>query len=90
MSNNFFLQACRVCGYQFDNFYPWGENGKVPSFSYCPCCFTEFGFDDLNIEIIKKRRSEWISGGYLWYEPQKKPINWEPEVQLKNISSEFI
>ncbi len=79
------LASCRVCGYKFDAFRPWGKDATIPSFYYCPCCFVEFGFDDVNESIIQKQRRAWIMRGFDWYEPSKMPQNWSPVEQLKNI-----
>ena len=37
--------TCPVCGYPSLECEPY-HPGEVPSFSMCPCCGTEFGFDD--------------------------------------------
>jgi hypothetical protein len=29
------LENCRICGLGIYNYYPWGENGKSPSFDIC-------------------------------------------------------
>jgi rubredoxin len=46
---------CRVCGLIYDKFYPWGEDGEVPSHDICDCCGTEFGYDDVSIESSKAK-----------------------------------
>lgn len=89
MQNKTLENTCRVCGYIFSEFKPWGDDGQTASFAHCPCCFIEFGFDDIRIEIIREKRKEWIENGYLWYEPNKRPTNWNPKKQLENIPEEF-
>lgn len=89
MLNEKELRTCRVCGYVFTDFQPWGSDGETASFAHCPCCFTEFGFDDVKIEVIRERRRQWAAQGYLWYEPSKKPEDWNPHEQLKNIPQKF-
>lgn len=37
--------TCPVCGYPSLDTEPY-HGGEIPSFSMCPCCGTEFGFDD--------------------------------------------
>jgi hypothetical protein len=37
--------TCPVCGYAALEWEPY-YGGQVPSFNMCPCCGTEFGFDD--------------------------------------------
>jgi hypothetical protein len=90
MLNEKQLRTCRVCGYLFTGFQPWGDDGETASFSYCPCCFTEFGFDDIRTELIREKRRQWIDKGYLWYEINKKPADWNPREQLKNIPKQFL
>lgn len=89
MLNEKKLSTCRVCGYVFSKFKPWGNDGETPSFAHCPCCFTEFGFDDTRIELIKEQREKWRNKGYLWYEPSKRPGGWRFKEQLKNIPQDF-
>ena len=89
MGNEKIFKICRVCGYEFQNFEPWGRDGRTPSFSHCPCCFTEFGFDDVKLEMIKSKRKMWIDGGSLWYEPEKRSENWNSVEQMKNIPDEY-
>lgn len=87
--SNPLLNSCRVCGYQFAGFFPWGKDEKSPSFSYCPCCFTEFGYDDVEIGMIKNKRTFWIEQGYKWYEQEKRPDGWDPVEQMKGIPEEY-
>jgi len=50
---------CRVCGY--NNLEPpWGDDGKSPTYDYCPCCGVEFGYQDACIEGIKSYRKKWL------------------------------
>ncbi|MDG6908470.1 MAG: hypothetical protein JRN20_22090 [Nitrososphaerota archaeon] len=64
---------CPVCGFKLW-FEPWdylSENSA--SHEICPCCFTEFGFDDwadgnpnARPAIWDQLRKEWIDGGMKW------------------------
>lgn len=83
------LRTCRVCGLISRDFYPWGQDGTAPSFDICECCFTEFGYDDLHITIIRERREDWIEKGCKWHDPTKKPENWSADEQLKNVPEVF-
>lgn len=47
------LNACKICGYSENNWFPWGIDGKTPSFDICPQCNVEFGYEDCNEEAIK-------------------------------------
>lgn len=67
------LATCPVCGYKL-GFLPWGPFGDQASHEICPCCFTEFGYDDDAAleeprdrkEVWKELRERWISNGMKW------------------------
>lgn len=75
--------TCPVCDYP--------DLVEEPYFSYeiCPCCGTEFGYDDfikdhnsrsvadqvVRAECHKQLRIKWEAAGKVWFSPQKKP--WE-------------
>ena len=80
---------CRVCGCYSDDF-PWGEDGKSPSFQICPCCGVQFGKEDVTLESIKQYRAEWISKGGKWFDKDEKPDSWDMEIQMKNIPDKFM
>jgi hypothetical protein len=80
---------CRVCGLKYENFYPWGENGNIPSHDICECCGSEFGYEDNTVESTKVNRQKWIEKGANWFQPEKKPKDWSLEEQLKNIPKEY-
>lgn len=84
------LKQCRVCGYEFDDLYPWGVDGKTPSFEICDCCGTEFGHDDATLLAIKQKRAKWIEGGALWARPQVRPSHWSVETALAKIPHEYL
>ncbi len=75
---------CTICGYDL-HFYPWGKDGKTPSFDICPCCGVEFGHEDIDEDSIKEYRAEWITNGKRWFDKKKKPDNWDYEEQITNI-----
>lgn len=80
-------EGCRVCGY--NDIEMWRE-GKYATYYICPSCFTESGYDDLNYEIILKRRTEWIAEGMPWRsstEPTPQP--WDKLKQLENIPDDY-
>lgn len=81
--------ACRVCGFQYADYYPWGEDGDTPTYDFCNCCGVEFGFDDDEIEDIRAYRAKWLSSGAVFDLPTVRPENWNLEEQLKNIPEEF-
>lgn len=45
---------CRVCGLPLDE-DPWGEDGKTPNYTICPCCGV-----DLDTKIIRPNCSGHI------------------------------
>ena len=79
---------CRVCGYH-NEYYPWGEDGKSPSFQICSCCGVQFGKEDETLISIKEYRAEWVRKGGKWFAKEKKTEHWELEAQFKNIPEEF-
>lgn len=84
---------CRVCGYKLD-FAPW--IGNSPSDEICPCCGIQYGYDDLAGGNINERsliytewKKRWIREGMPWLSRCiKKPHNWDPSGQLKNLKSD--
>ena len=79
---------CRVCGCYSEDF-PWGEDGKSPTYQLCPCCGIQFGKEDITLASIKGYRAEWISKGGEWFAKNDKPEHWDLEAQMKNIPEEF-
>jgi len=75
---------CRVCGYAL-GFAPWGENNSDPTWEICPCCGTEFGYEDSTIAGVQQARQRWIEGGARWFDNKAKPANWDINLQLKNM-----
>lgn len=88
MDNDQNILKCRVCGFKQED-PPWGVDGKSPTFDFCPCCGVEFGYEDCQLSAIRIFRKKWLEGGSLWSEPQKKPIRWYLEEQLRDIPIEF-
>ena len=82
------LYICRVCGL-IQNDLPWGEDQKTPSFNICDCCGTEFGYDDVTLQAIRKSRTRWLSQGAEWFNSKSKSQNWIIEKQLKQIPIRF-
>lgn len=80
------LNLCRVCGFHFEKGYlPWGDDGRSPTFDYCPCCGVEFGYQDCQESAATKFRGEWVEKGCLWSEPLQKPTRWRWEEQRENL-----
>jgi hypothetical protein len=79
---------CRVCGFELSS-PPWGDDGESPSWEICPCCGTEFGYEDCTQVSSRVRRNRWISFGMKWFNEREKPANWSFEWQEKNIPAEY-
>ncbi len=67
--------SCPVCGF----------NGmaKPPADYYiCPCCGTEFGYDDI-AHSWSELRDRWLKKGGLWFSRHvSSPAGWNPALQL--------
>lgn len=84
------IGVCRVCGYEYANFFPWGETGCDPSHAICQCCNVEFGYEDSSLSAIRSYRKKWISKGAPWSNEEKKPNDWSLDSSLANIPKVFI
>lgn len=77
------LTICRICGYTEDDFLPWGNNGKEPSFELCPCCNVEFGYEDSQKIGILRYRENWLKSSKFNSDKKYKG-------QLKNIPLNYL
>ena len=67
--------TCPVCGYRME-FPP-------EDYNICPCCGTEFGYDDAGT-THKNLRAKWTSLGMRWWSPNTVPPNaWNALAQLE-------
>jgi len=80
------LTVCKTCGLDYQDFYPWGEDGKTPSFEICDCCGVTFGYEDKKPESAEKYRTDWLQSGAHWNNKETQPKNWSKDLALKNIS----
>ena len=85
-----YKRICKVCGLYYPDFFPWGPNGRMPSHDICDCCGVEFGYEDNNLESVKKARKKWLAEGANWFNAEKKIKDWTLAGQLKNIPKEFL
>jgi hypothetical protein len=78
--------VCPVCGYdRLDE--PAYDSFGCATYNICPCCGTEFGYDDSTVAHAELRK-KWISEGKLWWSKhQLKPNDWDPVRQLKKLPS---
>lgn len=56
MHNSNKFNSCKICGYYESGWFPWGVDGRTPSFDICPQCNVQFGYEDCNDEAIKSYR----------------------------------
>ena len=79
---------CRVCGY-FYGIPIWGENGDSPLHDICPCCGTEFGYEDFSKKAVILNRKKWEIAGRIWFNRKKMPSDWSYEKQYLNIDEQY-
>jgi hypothetical protein len=80
---------CRVCGYELLE-APWGADNQSPTWEICPCCGTEFGYEDCTPASARKKRNDWISCGMEWFDARRRPMNWNFDNQKTNIPKTFL
>jgi hypothetical protein len=74
--------TCPVCGYPSLG-EPHVDPMGSPTYSICPCCGIEFGYDDAQKSHAELRR-EWVSRGSPWWSKHEKPPpGWSAEDQLR-------
>lgn len=73
--------TCPVCGYaQLEE--PAVDLVGEPTYSICPSCGTQFGYDDAT-RTHDDLRAEWLAGGALWWsEVKPAPSGWTGKAQL--------
>jgi hypothetical protein len=69
------IYTCPVCAY--------GRMEDAPcDYNICPCCGTEFGYDDASRSHIELRET-WLRGGGRWFSHfTEPPPLWNPVSQL--------
>jgi len=76
--------VCPVCGFGGLDEPPYEESGS-PSYSVCPCCGTEFGYDDAT-EAHAALRKAWVDKGMPWWSGSLgPPSGWDPQGQLHKL-----
>jgi hypothetical protein len=85
---------CPVCGYPDLYEPPWSED--EPSFEICPCCATQFGYDDAcgqaDPDAVRRRyqelREAWIAAGCQWFSKGRRaPPGWDAITQFANLDA---
>lgn len=70
------IYTCPVCAYP-------EMTDPVHEGNICPCCGTEFGYDDDLDVTYQQLRQRWIEHGMLWFSPvASQPHGWDPFIQL--------
>src|ERR1700745_2695211 len=83
------LFVCPVCGYAGLGEAPYDEFGCA-SFGICPCCGTEFGYDDSSVAHADLRK-KWVSGGMLWWSNRLlAPRGWDPVAQMRRAELDVV
>jgi hypothetical protein len=69
------MYTCPVCGYD--------RLSEAPlNFTICPCCGTEFEYDDARATHAQLRTA-WLRDGARWWSPvDSPPPDWDPYVHL--------
>jgi transcription elongation factor Elf1 len=79
--------VCPVCGFNELPEPAYDETG-TSSFEICPCCGTEFGYDDSSVKHSELRK-KWISAGAKWWsKAQRTPLGWNAAQQLHNVKND--
>jgi hypothetical protein len=79
---------CRICGLKLD-VPPWGDDGRTPSFEFCPCCGVEWGYQDATAVGARRYREQWLKAGAAWESPELRPAHWDLQAQLMAIPTGF-
>jgi hypothetical protein len=78
VSSNVPVNPCPICGLS----NPLGppDDGMI-----CPCCGTEFGYDDFATSHAELRQ-RWIAEGARWWSPNMAPPSgWNAHVQVQAL-----
>ena len=97
MENDKLLRCCRVCGLEYKDYYPCGEDGESATYDNCVCCGCEFGYDDdegASGKGVLIYRQEWFDKGIPLDYPNSDylPESWTVnhlKSQLLNIGVEL-
>jgi hypothetical protein len=73
--------TCPVCGWDRIEEDPMGR-----TFEICPCCGTEYGYQDAG-RTHAELRQDWIEDGMAWWScVRAAPDGWNPQEQLKRVT----
>jgi hypothetical protein len=54
--NNKKFNLCPVCLHDCSPFFPWGIDGKNPSYEICENCQVQWGYEDISEKAIEQYR----------------------------------
>lgn len=75
--------TCPVCAYP-------DMTDPITEGNICPCCGTEFGYDDDLGVTYRQLRNLWINQGMPWFSPVRHPSSdWNPVRQLIEADYDF-
>jgi hypothetical protein len=86
--------TCPVCGYPDLFERPWSDGS--PSDEICPCCGTQFGYDDAlgadhidaRQRIYRELRRAWVAAGSPWFSVSRRPPpRWNPAAQTNALTA---
>lgn len=70
---------CPVCGYD-------SLTAPPADYSICPCCGTEFGYDDFN-RTWPELREKWLKSGAQWFSDRTHaPQGWNAADQIAKLA----
>jgi hypothetical protein len=72
------MHICPICGYD--------RLSEPPlNFTICPCCGTEFEYDDV-LSSRAQLRAGWLRDGAKWWSTvDSPPIGWDPFLQVSQL-----
>lgn len=76
------IKVCRICGSVDEGYFPWGIDGKSPTYDICDCCNVEFGYEDSHLVSIRYFRQHWMKS-------EKFLSDLKYQKRLENIPQEF-
>ena len=81
------LVFCRVCGYDSTVDPPWGEDGRTPTYGFCPCCGVEPGYQDFTPLSAERFRAAWLAEGAPWRDAKIPRGGLEVTERLRRIGA---
>ena len=82
---------CHVCGYNGEESYYENEGKLFGTQNICPCCNVQHGYGDDGFDSVNTYRNHWLTvmqGAFNTKELE--PINWDREIQMKNIPPQWL